>query len=216
MSTSYNRQHHPWFSPLRPLPAKRSVACLTYLPSYPLAVTYLLLPNPLADVFFAGIMMLSVIFALVGGVGTWTNRTSLVRVAALLLTGLSILGMMSVGFAFAPAALLLVGSALFSQVAGPRETSVARMTADSPSEREVVVKKLVGLGSGVLGTGLVYIDVFAQELFEACASETLACTLEKTNRGAVGVTILGSTMISFGGWLVWKQVYISRLLTYLR
>lgn len=90
------------------------------------------------------------------------------------------------------------------------------MTADSPSEREVVVKKLVGLGSGVLGTGLVYIDVFAQELFEACASETLACTLEKTNRGAVGVTILGSTMISFGGWLVWKQVYISRLLTYLR
>lgn len=30
------------------------------------AVTYLLLPDPLADVFFAGIMMVSIIFALVG------------------------------------------------------------------------------------------------------------------------------------------------------
>jgi uncharacterized membrane-anchored protein YitT (DUF2179 family) len=176
------------------------------------AVTYLLFPNPLADVFFAGIVLLSVIFALVGGIGAWTNRTPLVWVAALLLTGLSILGMMSIGMFLVPATLLLLGAAIFSQMAGPRTDVRDAIIANPPTERELVRKKQVGTGSVVVGGGLVYVGAFAQELFGACASETLACALNKTNWGAVGLTVLGLIAISLGGGLLWKQAYITRVL----
>lgn len=176
------------------------------------AVTYLLLPNPLADVFFAGIVMLSVVFTFVGGVGAWTNRTPLVWVAALLLTGLTLLGMLSVGIFLVPAALLLLGAAIFSQLAGPRPDVRESIIANPPPERDLVRKKQVGTGAVLGGVGLVYVGAFAIGLFGACASETLACALDTTHWGAVGLTVLGLVAVSYGSWLLWKQAYITRVL----
>lgn len=176
------------------------------------AVTVLLLPNPLADVFFAGIVMLSVLFAVIGGIGAWTNRTPLVWVAAFLSTGLSLLGMMSIGVFLVPATLFLFGAAVFSHLAGPRTDVREAIVANPPPEREIVRKKLVGIASAVVGGGLVYGGAFAQDLFGACARETVACALETTNWGAAGLTVLGSTAVSFGGWLLWKQAYLRRVL----
>lgn len=189
----------------------RLLSVLTIL-SASIAVLYLLLPNPLADVFFAGIVMLSVLFALVGGIGAWTNRTPLVWVAALLLTGLSIVGMMSIGFVIAPAALFLLGAAVFSQMAGPRADVREAIIANPPTERSIKHKKLVGIASVAVGSGLVYVGAFAQELFGSCARETVGCALNTTNWGAVGLTILGLSVVSYGGWLLWKQAYITRVL----
>lgn len=177
-----------------------------------IAVTWLLLPDPLADVFFAGTMLLSVGFTFVGAVGAWTNRTPLVWMAALLLTGLTILAMLSVGFVLVPASLLLLGAAIFSQLAGPRPAVRDAIVATPPSERELVWKSVVGIGLVVGGVGLVSVGAFAQELFGACANETLACALETTNWDAVGLTVLGSSAIGLGGWLLWKQAAIARLL----
>lgn len=174
---------------------------------------YLLLPLPLADVFFAGIVLLSVIFALLGGIGAWTNRPSLVWVAALLLTGLSIMGMMSIGFVLAPAALFLLGAALFAQLAGPRTGVQEAIRANPPTVPEAVVKTLAGTVSVAVGAGLVYVGAFSQELFTACASETLTCSLANTHWDAVGLTLLGLLAVCLGGWLIWKQVYISRTLS---
>lgn len=177
-----------------------------------IAGAFLLLPNPLADVFFGGIVMLSVIFALVGGIGVWTNRTPLVWVAALLSTGLSILGMLSIGIFLAPASLLLLGAATFSQMAGPRTGVREAIVANPPTEQELARMKQIGTGVVVVGVGLVYVGAFAQELFGACASETLACALDKTNWEAVGVTVIGLIALSLGGWVLWKQAYITRTL----
>ena len=191
--------------------ASRLLSALAVL-SASVAGGYLLLPNPLADVFFAGIVLLPVIFALVGGVGAWTNRTSLVWVAALSLTGLTILGMMSIGFFIAPATLFSLGAALFSQLSGPRTDVQEAIVTNPPTVPEAVLKTLAGTVSGAVGAGLVYIGAFRQELFGACASETLACAIDKTHWDAVGLTVSGLVVISLGGWLVWKQVYISRVL----
>lgn len=191
--------------------ASRLLSVLAVL-SASVAGGYLLLPHPLADVFFAAWVLVSVILSLVGGIGAWTNRTPLVWVVALLLTVLSIVGMWSIGRFIAPAAFFLLGAALFSQLAGPR-TDVLEAIADSPpTESEVVLKTLAGIGSVVVGSGLVYVGAFARELFGACASETLACAIDRTQWDAVGVTVLGLIAISSGGWLLWKQVYLARVL----
>lgn len=176
------------------------------------ASAFLLLPNPLADVFFGGIVLLSVLFALVGAIGVWTNRTPLVWVAALLSTGLSILGLLSIGIYLATAALLLLGAAIFSQLAGPGPGVREAIVANPPTEQELVRKKQVGTGAVVVGVALVYVGAFAQELFGACASETVACALDKTNWGTVGLTVIGLIAISLGGWMLWKQIYITRVL----
>ena len=172
----------------------------------------LLLPDPLADAFFAGWVLFGVGLSLVGGVGARTNRTPLVWVAALLLAGLAIAGMMSIGLFLAPAALCLLGSAVFSQLAGPRADVREAITADPPTASDLVRKSLLGIGSMAVGIGLVYVGAFTQELFGACASETLACALDKTHWDAVGITLLGLLAVGFGGWLVWKQVYVARVL----
>lgn len=177
-----------------------------------LAVASLLFPDPLADAFFAGIVALSVPFALVGGIGAWTNRTPVVWAAALLLTGLSVLGMMSVGFALAPAALLLLGAAVFSQLAGPRADIREAIVSDPPTERELTRKKQVGIGSVGIGSGLVYAGAFAQELFGACASETLACALDEANLTGIGLTVVGLIALGHGGWLLWRRAYVIRVL----
>lgn len=176
------------------------------------AAAVLLLPDPLADVFFAGWVLFSVILALVGGLGTWTNRTPLVWLAALLLTGLSIVGMWSIGFLIAPAALLLLGAALCAQRAGPRQDVPEGIIANPPAVRETLGKTVAGIGSVAVGGRLVDIGALGRELFGACASETLACALGTANWEGVGLTLLGLTAISFGGWLLWKQVYVARVL----
>lgn len=172
----------------------------------------LLFPTPLADVFFAGIVLLSVIFALLGGFGAWTNRTPLVWVTAFLLTGLTILGMMSVGLFLAPAALFLLGAAVFSHLAEPRTDLQEAILANPPTVPEAVLKTLAGTVSMTAGAGAVYMGAFRQELFGSCANETVACGLETTQWDAVGLTILGLIAISLGGWLIWKQIYIARVL----
>lgn len=173
---------------------------------------YLLLPNPLADVFFSGIVLLSVLFALIGAFGAWTNRTPLVWVAALLLTGLAVIGMMSIGLLIAPTALFLLGAAFFSQLAGPRTDVQEAIIENPPTVREAVLKTLAGAVSVAVGGGLVYIGAFSQELFGSCARETLSCALNTTNWGAVGLVVLGLSVISYGSWLLWKQAYVARIL----
>lgn len=177
-----------------------------------LASIYLLLPDPLTDVFFSGIVLLSVLFALVGEVGAWTNRTPLVWVAALLLTGLAIAGMMSIGFVIAPAALFMLGAALLSQLAGPRRDVREAIIADPPTVREAVLRTVAGTASVAVGAGLVYAGAFARELFGSCASETLACVLDTTHWDAVGITLLGLAAVGLGGWFVWRQIYVARVL----
>ncbi|MFC4448981.1 hypothetical protein [Halorussus aquaticus] len=172
----------------------------------------LLSAGPRADVFFTGWVLVAVGLALAGGIGAWTNRTPLVWVAALLLTGLSVVGMWSIGLFLAPAALLLLGSAVLSQRVGPREEVRAAILADPPSPSESAAKATCGVGSAAVGAWLVYVSAVEGGLFEACATETLACTLENTHWDAVGVTVAGLLAVSLGGWLLWKQVYTARVL----
>ena len=181
-----------------------------------IAATVLLFPDPLADAFFAAWVLFSVGLTLVGGVGAWTDRTPLVWLAAFSMLLLSVLGMWSIGFLIAPAALLLLGAALSSQVAGPREEIRRAIGGDPPTVTEVAWKTLAGSGSMLIGGGLVYIGAFTQELFGACANETVACALDRTRWGAVGITVLGLIAISFGGWAIWRQLYIVRMLASMR
>lgn len=199
----------PQPSPLRT--GSRVLSVLAVL-SASVAAVALLFPNPLADVFFAGWVLFSVSLTFAGALGAWTNRTPLVWLAALLLTGLSIVGMWSIGFLIAPAALLLLGAALLSQWAGPRQGVQEEIIANPPNRRETLGKIVAGIGSVAVGGWLVDIGALGQELFGACARETLACALSKANWEGIGLTVLGLTAISFGGWLLWKQVYIVRVL----
>lgn len=176
------------------------------------AAIVLLSAGPLADAFFAAWVVGSVVVALVGGLGAWTNRTPLVWVAALSLTALSILGMWSIGPFVAPAALFLLGSAVFSQLAGPREGVREAILADPPTVRETGAKALAGVCSVLVGGWVAYEGSIARELFGACIAETLACVVETTHWDAVGITTVGLLAVGFGGWLLWKQVYVARVL----
>lgn len=176
------------------------------------ATIVLLFPDPLADAFFTAWVLFSVGLTLVGGIGAWANRTPLIWLTALLMLLLSVVGMWSIGFLIAPAALFLLGAALFSQAAGPREDVRTAISADPPTKIEVVWKALAGSGSVLGGAGLVYLGAFTQELFGACANETVACALNKTQWDAVGITILGLIAVSVGGWVIWRQTYIVRVL----
>lgn len=189
----------------------RLLAALALVAALVASVT-LLAPAPLADVFFAGIVLLNPLFAAVGVAGAWTNRTAVIWLAALLSLSLTVVGLLSVGLFFAPTAVLLFGSAVGGQAAGPREGVRERIVAESPSVRARLSWALAGGGSVLVGTGLVYAGAFRQELFGSCAQETLACALETTNWPAVGLTLLGFAAVGVGGWLVWKQVYVSRVL----
>lgn len=176
------------------------------------AAIYLLLPNPLADAFFAGWVLVSVILTLVGGIAVWTNRTPLVWVAALLLTALSIVGMWSIGLFIAPAALFLLGAALLSQRASPQEDIQEAIIDNPPTVPETVLKTLTGIGSVAIGGGFIYVGAARRGLFGACATETLNCALAKAHWEAVGITVFGLIAVGLGGWLLWKQIYITRVL----
>ena len=177
-----------------------------------LASVVLLTPDPLADAFFAGIVLLSPLFAAVGAVGAWTNRSPVVWVAALLSAVLSVAGMLSIGLFLAPVTLLLLGAAVAAQVAAPGAGAREEILAGAPSRPERLLRAAGGLASVVVGVALVDAGAFDRELFGSCAQETLACALGTTNWLAVGVTLLGFGAVAAGAWLVWKQVYVSRVL----
>jgi hypothetical protein len=163
-------------------------------------------------VYFAGVVLLNSLFAAAGVGGAWTNRTVVVWVAALLSAGLSLAGMMTVGLFLAPAAVLLLGAAVAGQSGGPRAGVREAIVADAPSVRERLLWCVLGLTSVGVGVALVDVSVFRQELFGSCAQETLACALSTTNWPAVALTLLGFVGVAGGAWLVWKQVYVSRVL----
>lgn len=172
----------------------------------------LLFPEPLADVFFTGIVLLSPLFAVVGAVGAWTERAALVWVAALLSVGLTLAGAMSVGLLFAPAALLLLGSAVAARATGPDTAARERLVADPPEARERLQKALLGVAGIVGGAAAVDAAAFDRDLFGSCAQETLGCVMRTTNWGLVGLTLLGFGAIAGGAWLLWRQVYVTRVL----
>lgn len=176
------------------------------------AAVSLLRPRPLADAFFAGWVLLSVGIAIVGGFGAWTNRTPLVWLAALLLVGLSILGMWSIGLYLAPAALLLSGAAVFSHLSGPREDVRQSILADPPSSQELSSMTRTGSGALVGGVLLVWIGASGRGLFGACARETMSCLVAETNWSAAGLTVLGLLATGYGCVLIWKRVYLTRVL----
>lgn len=177
------------------------------------AATTLLLPNPLADVFFAGWVVASVGFAMLGAAGAWTNRPALTWVAALLLTGLSGIGMTSIGMFIAPAAGLMIGAAVMTQLAGPRTEVREAIRADPPTQQDLIRRLAVGIGAVGIGVGLVYRGAISQELFGACARETLDCAIASSNWGAIAITILGLGGMGVGMWLVWKQLYLARVIS---
>jgi hypothetical protein len=194
-----------------PRTTSRALAALALAASL-IASAVLLAPEPLADVFFAGIVLLNPLFAAVGILGAWTSRTPILWVAALLSVGLSLVGMMSVGLFLLPTALLLLGAAVAGQVAGPRVGVREAIVADAPSVRERLLWAVAGVTAVGVGVALVDAGAFDQHLFGSCAQETLACAIETTNWPAVGLTLLGFAAVAVGAWLVWKQVYASRVL----
>lgn len=64
----------------------------------------------------------------------------------------------------------------------------------------------------VIGVGLAGVGALSHDLWGACASETLACVVEKTNWDVAAVTLLGLAAVGVGGWLVWKQGHVARVL----
>lgn len=172
----------------------------------------LLLPDPLADAFFAGWVLVSVGIAFAGALAAWTNRTPLAWVAALLLVGLSIAGMWSIGRFIAPAAVALLGAALCSQLAGPRTDAREAIVTDLPSRRKLLRGTSVSAIAVIVGGGLVYGGAVRRELFGACARETVACAIANTHWDAVGITALGLLTVGIGGWVLWTKLSVARVL----
>lgn len=178
-----------------------------------LASILLLFPSPLGDVFFSGIVLSSVLFAAIGAIGARTNRTPLVWLAALLLTALTAFGVLSIGFVIAPGAVLMIGAAIFSSLAGGRPDVQDAITADPPTRQERASRAIAGGFGTIAGIGLVYAGAFRQELFGACANESLSCALRVAQWDAIGLTVIGLGGVIVGGWLIWRQIVIAWTLT---
>lgn len=175
------------------------------------AAGVLLFPDPLADAFFAGWVTVGVGLALIGAVAAWTNRTPLVWTTALLLTGLAIAGMWSIGLFVAPAAIALLGASLFLQLASSRSNAQGAVPANPPTKREILHRAVAGTAFVIVGGSLVYLGAIGRELFSACASETLECAIDSLQWDAVGITVVGVSAVGIGGWVLWKQIYVSVL-----
>lgn len=173
----------------------------------------LLYPSPLGDVFFSGIVLSSVLFAVIGVLGAWTTRTPLLWLAAFLLAGLTVVGMLSIGLLIAPATILMVGAAITNHLAGPRSGVRDAITADPPTTEERASRTIVGGFSTVVGIGFVYAGAFRQELFGACADESLSCAFGMAHWDAIGLTVIGLSVVAIGGWLLWQQMIITRALS---
>jgi hypothetical protein len=189
----------------------RSLGALAVLCAV-VAAAWLLFPAPLADAFFAGWVLLSVAIAALGGAAAWAGRTPLIWVSALVLVGISILGMWSIGFLLAPAALALLGAAIAAQVTGGSEDRRNAVLADPPDREDVARKALLSASAVLVGGALVYDGAIRRELFDACARETVACAVGAVHWDAAAVTVLGLLAIALGGWLLWTQLYVARVL----
>jgi hypothetical protein len=176
------------------------------------AAGVLLFPAPLADAFFAGWVVFSVAVAVVGGAAAWTGQRPLLWIAALALVGLSIAGMWSIGLFIAPAALSLLGAAIAAQTTGRREDRYNAILADPPNRQDVTRKVLLGASAVLVGGALVYDGAIRRELFDACARETVACALAAVYWDAAAITALGLLAVGLGGWLLWSQLYVARVL----
>lgn len=177
------------------------------------AAVVLLFPQPLADAFFAAWVLFAVLLAVFGAIGAWTRRSALVWVAALLLSGLTVVGMWSIGGFIAPVALGLLGAAVATLWTGSRPGAHEAVVENPPSVLEAVIKTLTGTVLVVAGVALAYEGTVVRELFtRGCSSETLACALAAVRLDAVGLSILGLAAIGSGGWLVWRQVAVGRVL----
>lgn len=132
--------------------------------------------------------------------------------AALLVTGLAILGMWSIGSFIAPAVALLLGAAVSTQLAGSREEVQQAIVADPPARQEATRKTATGIGVVAFGAGLVYVGAITRELFGPRGRGTLECALAQTCRGGIGATLLGLSAVGFGAWRVWKQISNARAL----
>lgn len=176
------------------------------------AAGVLLFPDPLADAFFAGWVLLSVATAVVGCAAAWTGQRPLIWVAALVLVGLSIVGLWSIGLFVAPAALSLLGAAIAAQVTGRSEDRHNAILADPPSRQDVARKALLSASALLVGGALVYDGAVRRELFDACARETVACAVAAVHWDAAVVTVVGLIALALGGWLLWTQLYVARIL----
>lgn len=177
------------------------------------AAGVLLWPRPLADVFYAVWVLATVALAGIGAIGAWTRRSALMWVAALLLAGLSILGMWSFGLFVAPAAVVLLGAAVASYWTGPQLGAHKAVLENPPSVLEAVLKTLAGTALVVVGAGLTYEGAIVRELFtRGCARETLECALAVVRWDGAGLAVFGLAGIGTGGWLVWRQVAVGRVL----
>lgn len=162
----------------------------------------LLWPDPLADVFFAGWVLVAIGLAVAGAAGAWTDRTPVAWLAALLLAGLAVVGMWSIGVAIAPAGLLLLAAAGASQVDRRR---LGELGEASPSrDRDALRRSLAGLAALVAGAWLVDAGAVSRPLFaRGCARETAACLVAVARWDGVAVTLLGLAALGLGGWLLW-------------
>lgn len=174
------------------------------------AAAYLLLPDPLADVFFAAWVLAAVGLAAVGGLAAWTARTALVWLAGLLLSALAVVGIWSIGLFVAPAAVCLLAAATCLQFDRPRR--VAQLSvAEAIAARGAVTRALAGAATAALGAWLVYAGAVERGLFGACARETLSCALAVARWDAVALTAVGLVAAAGGGWLCYRQVQLARV-----
>jgi len=167
-----------------------------------IAAVAVLWPRPLADVFVTAWILGAVLDTLVGTAAAWTGRRALLWVATLLLAGFAVVGMLTVGWLFAPSVVLLLAAALLSGWAGP--------VLDRPEPSETGPRRIAGgtlAGAAAVGGGaaVVRVAAFDRELFGSCAAETPACVLATTNWPAVAATTLALATVALGGRLLLRQ-----------
>lgn len=168
-------------------------------------------PRLLADAFAAAWILFAVALAVLGAGGAWTQRSAIVWGAALLLSGLTIAGMWSIGQFTAPAAVLLLGAAIATLWTGTPRDGLDAGPPASGSAGNAVFRSVAGVGGGIVGGTLAYEGVMVRELFgRGCANETVECALAVTNWPAVGLTLLGMAAVGVGSWLLWTQFSVRR------
>lgn len=187
----------------------RALGLLSLVAAVP-GAGFLLTRIPITDALVAWPAVL-VLAAAVGAAAAWTDRVFLVWVAALALSLVSVAGLLSIGFVFAPAALSLLAAAAALQTAGLPAARRDAILADPPGMRTVVRRTVAGSVGVVAGVVVIYLNAVARELFVACAVETVACQVGNTHWDAVAATLAGFAVVVGSVWLVWTQFAVARV-----